>query len=108
MQQAEPMPDLVHGRQALVVSIHAAARHRAGEDIATVGCIVRRGELDRRTGRTGEVGDIGREGAIAEELLARIWHGAGAAGAAVRRAQVRLEVHIQVGVAALTKTGLHA
>lgn len=108
MQQAEPMPDLVNGRQTLVVPVHAATRHRARQDVAPIGRIVRRRELHRRAGRAGEVGDVGGEGAVAKELLAGVRDGAGAARAAVGRAQVRLEVDVQVGVAALAEGGLHA
>lgn len=108
MQQTEPMAHLVHGRQAFVVPVHAAGRHRAGEDVAPVGRVVGLGELDGRAGRARPVRDVGGEGAVAEELLAGVGDAAGAAGAGVAGGQVRLEVDVQVGVAALAEGRLHA
>jgi len=102
------MADLVHGRQAFVVAVHAAARHRAGKHVAPVGRVVGLGELDGRAGRARQVRDVGGEGAVAEELLAGVGDTAGAAGAGVAGRQVRLEVDVQVGVAALAERRLHA
>lgn len=102
------MAHLVHGRQAFVVPVHAAGRHRAGEDVAPVGRVVGLGELDGRAGRARPVRDVGGEGAVAEELLAGVGDAAGAAGAGVAGGQVRLEVDVQVGVAALAEGRLHA
>ena len=92
------MPDLVHGRLALVVAVDGAARHAAGEDVAAVGAVVGGGELDHLAGAAGPVGDVGGQGAVAEQL---------GVGGRQHRREVGLEVDVQRRVVALPKGGLH-
>lgn len=93
MQQPKPMPDLVHRRLAHLVPLHATLRHRAEQHVAAV--------LGVRGGGVGDWGGAGggaggarglvddglREGAVAEEGLAR---GGGGGGGG----EVGLEVDI--------------
>ena len=98
MQQAEPVPDLVHSRLALVVAVNVTVRHAAGEDIAAVGAVVGGGELDHFAGVTGLIGDVGGQGTVPKQL--------GVGGCRHRR-EVGLEVDVECGVIALAEGSLH-
>ena len=98
VQQAEPVPHLVHGRLALTVAVHVAVRHAAGEDVAAVAAVVGRGEFDHLAGAAGPIGDVGGQGTVAEQL--------GVGGRRHGR-EVGLEVDVQRGVVALAEGGLH-
>ena len=101
MQQAEPMPDLMHGRLALIVPLQrdGAVRHAAREDVAPVGGVVG-GRVLVRLAVAGGVRDCGGEGAVAEE-------GGGGAVGVGRGGEVGLEVEVQVGVGAAAEGLLH-
>ncbi len=94
------MPDLMHGRLALIVADDRAGRvrHAPREDVAAVGGVVGGGELVDLA--VVGVGDVGGEGAVAEE------GGAGAVGVRVG-GQVGLEVEVQVGVGAAAEGLFH-
>ena len=89
------MPDLVHGRFALVVPVHGALGHGARQDVAAVAGVVARRELDGRMA----VSHVRGQGAEAEE---------GGARRRARRGEVGLEVDVQCVVGALTQSALHA
>lgn len=59
MEQAEPIPRLVHGRLAKVVPVHGARGHRVRVDVASV-----RGVNANVRGSGG--GELRRESAAAE------------------------------------------
>ena len=99
MQQAEPMPDFVHGRLALTVAVHGPVGHAARQHVATVEGIGLGRECLGCAFLAGFECHVGREGAVAEEL------GGGAVG---RRGEVGLEVDVEGRVAALSEGLFHA
>lgn len=111
MQQAEPMPDLVHGRLALLVGFQAAVGHRGREHVAAVVDVGGRTEglfgalpvgglvRGRAVGR--DVGDALGQGAVAEQ-------GRGLGARRRGRGEVALEVDVQGVVAAAAEGRLHA
>ena len=111
MQQAEPVPDFMHRRLALLVAVQSSVRHRGGEDVAAVldvrvggvghGRAVTVRQLVGRGAARRRVGDGLRQGAVAEELR----------GLGARRGdaggEVGLEVDVEGCVGALAERGLH-
>ena len=94
------MPDLMHRRLALAVPVHVPVGHTSRQDITAVGAVVRFRKLDHLAGATGAVGDVGGEGAVAQQL--RVGGGGGGRGR-----EVGLEIDVQGGVVALTKGRFH-
>lgn len=106
MQQAEPMPDLVHRRLAHLVPSDTTLRHRAEQHAAAVlgvggGRVGDGGRAGGGAGGAGGLVDDGLgEGAVAEEGLAG---GGGGRGGG----EVGLEVDVEGGVAAFAEGGFH-
>lgn len=101
MQQAEPMPHLMHGRLPQIVpeGRDRGLGHAAREHVAPVGGVVQGRVLERQPGRA-RVRDGGRQGAVAEQ------GGGGRVGVGGGR-EVGLEVEVQGLVAAAAEGALH-
>ena len=95
MQQPIPMPDLMHGRAALIIlQERTAARHRRAQDIAPVERVVARVRL-------------GRDACARQRAVAQQDGAGGNAGRAGRGLQVGLEVDVEGGVGAAAQAGFH-
>ena len=102
MQQTEPMPHLMHGRLAQIISVGRERRpgHAARQNVAAIGGVVRRRVLDRRPAVVALVGDGGGEGAVAQE-------GGGGGVGVGGGGEVGLEVEVQGLVVAAAQGLLH-
>ena len=94
------MAHLVHGRAAEVIADDGPAGHGSGQDVAAVADVGRGRERLARARRAGQVGDVGGQGAVAEQLAA-------AARGGGRRREVRLEVDVEGRIAAAAQHLLH-
>lgn len=101
MQQAEPMPHLMHRRLPQIVPVRRdrGLGHAARQHVAPVGGVVERRVLERQPGRA-RVRDGGRQGAVAEQ-------GGGGVVGVGGGGEVGLEVEVQGLVVAAAEGALH-